>query len=202
MGVFLRRPSAAQIEAAKAGQRGRGVSYPGGLVGVTAWGDASSVASSVGAGWEVDFNRVELGVGEAVFEAACAALRRWAMFDLGWVEAWTPEVPLREGEVVGIVARVLGIWALSFAEIRYVVDEERAGVRWFGFGYGTLPDHVECGEERFRVGWDRASGQVVYELLAFSRPQHPLARLVKPYVRRQQRRFAEDSKAAMRRAVQ
>ena len=84
--------------------------------------------------------------------------------------------------------------------IVYVVDEEGPVTR-FGFANGTLPGHAEAGEERFLVEWDRASGEVGYDILAFSRPHSFLARLGYPYVRRVQRRFGRESAAAMMRAV-
>ena len=40
-----------------------------------------------------------------------------------------------------------------------------------------------------------------YDILAFSRPQHLLARVAYPFSRAAQRRFAHDSKAAMLRTV-
>lgn len=70
----------------------------------------------------------------------------------------------------------------------------------FGFAYGTLPRHVEQGEERFLV--ERVGDEVFYDILAFSRPRHPSARLGYPLMRRWQKRFGHDSAAAMRRAVQ
>ncbi len=71
----------------------------------------------------------------------------------------------------------------------------------YGFAYGTLPDHAETGEERFLVEWDRMSGEVWYDILAFSRPHVVLTRLGYPYMRRIQRRFGRESAAAMLRAV-
>jgi uncharacterized protein (UPF0548 family) len=82
----------------------------------------------------------------------------------------------------------------------YTIDETGPVCR-FGFAYGTLPDHAESGEERFLVEWDRATDAVHYDILAFSRPRHPLARIGYPLTRRTQKRFARDSAAAMRRAV-
>ena len=70
-----------------------------------------------------------------------------------------------------------------------------------GFAYGTLPGHAESGEERFLVEWDRSDNAVWYDIVAFSRPKHPLARLGYPLTRRTQKRFARDSVAAMRRAI-
>jgi uncharacterized protein (UPF0548 family) len=148
----------------------------------------------------VDHTRIKLGEGEAVFKSATAALRRWGQFDLGWVEAWSPDTPVRAGEVVAVIGRAFGVWWVNACRIVYVVDE--AGpVSRFGFAYGTLPGHVESGEERFLVEWDRADGGVWYDILAFSRPRHVLTRLGYPVVRRLQKRFGRDSAAAMRRAT-
>ena len=71
----------------------------------------------------------------------------------------------------------------------------------YGFAYGTLPGHAESGEERFAVEWDQADGGVWYDILAFSRPNHLLARLGYPLTRRTQKRFARVSAAAMQKAV-
>jgi len=65
----------------------------------------------------------------------------------------------------------------------------------------TLAEHAESGEERFSVEFHHATGEVWYDLFAFSRPNHFLARLGYPLSRMLQRRFAEDSKRAMLRAV-
>lgn len=51
------------------------------------------------------------------------------------------------------------------------------------------------------VEWDRRTDQVCYDVLAFSRPRHPLAKLAYPLSRSLQKRFAEDSKMARYRAV-
>ena len=78
---------------------------------------------------------------------------------------------------------------------------DEGAVSRFGFAYGTLPDHVGTGEERFLVEWDRGDDAVWYDILAFSRPNHVLTRLGYPVVRRLQKRFGRDSAAAMLRAV-
>ena len=73
-------------------------------------------------------------------------------------------------------------------------------MRRFGFAYGTLAEHAESGEERFTVEWDDQDN-VGYDILTFSRPRHPLARLGYPLSRSLQKKFARDSKAAMLQAV-
>ncbi len=151
-------------------------------------------------GYVVDRTRIELGKGEVVFYAARDALQRWEQFNLGWVEARETNTPIRAGETVAVLARVLGLWWLNACRIVYVVDESGPSTK-FGFAYGTLPEHAESGEERFLVEWDHAKGSVWYDILAFSRPNHLLARLGYPLTRRTQKRFARDSCAAMLSAV-
>jgi len=188
--LSLRKPSPSAVRDFLAAQADLELSYP--AVGAT--------AKAPPPGYVVDHTRVELGEGEKVFAAARAALGRWDHFRLGWVEACPPDTPVRVGQAVAIVARILGLWWHNACRIVYVVDEEGPVKRW-GFAYGTLPDHAESGEERFVIEWDRATGSVWYDILAFSRPRHPLARLGKPWARRLQKRFGRGSAEAMRRAV-
>jgi uncharacterized protein (UPF0548 family) len=186
-----RRPSAERIGEFLAAQSKLGFTYP--AVGAT--------AASPPAGYAVDHTRIRLGEGEAVFSAARAALVRWDQFRLGWMEAWSPETPIEAGAVVAVIARLVGLWWLNACRIVYVLDEQDP-VRRFGFAYGTLPDHAETGEERFLIEWDRASGAVWYDILAFSRPHQFLPRVGLPFTRKVQRRFGKDSAAAMVRAVE
>ncbi len=94
----------------------------------------------------------------------------------------------------------VGFWWLNSCRIIYTMDES-GPITKFGFAYGTLPGHVESGEERFLIEWDRDTDKVCYDILAFSRPNHFLTRLGYPLVRRSQKRFGRDSAAAMFRAV-
>jgi uncharacterized protein (UPF0548 family) len=152
------------------------------------------------AGYVVDHTRIRLGAGEKVFAIARAALERWQQFRLGWLEASPEDTPIKEGQVVAILARSIGLWWLNACRIVIVVDED-GPVKRFGFAYGTLPDHVGSGEERFLVEWDRAGDSVWYDILAFSQPRHFLARLGYPWVRQVQKRFGRESAVAMYRAL-
>ena len=187
--LFLRRPAAETIQAFLAAQARLNLTYA--AVGAT--------ATTTPAGYVVDHTRIKLGEGEKVFAAARAALERWQQFRLGWVEASPEDTPIREGQVVAVLARSLGLWWLNACRIVAVVNED-GPVRRFGFAYGTLPDHAGSGEERFLVEWDRDDG-VWYDILAFSRPRHFLVRLGYPWVRRVQKRFGRESGAVMYRAV-
>jgi uncharacterized protein (UPF0548 family) len=151
-------------------------------------------------GFTVDHTRRRLGGGAATFAAARSALRGWRQVPQGWVRLCWPDVPLAEGATVGVLARLPGMCSLNACRVVYLIDED-GPVRRFGFAYGTLPDHIERGEERFLVEWDCVSGDVWYDILAFSRPAHPLVWAGFPIVRLMQHRFARDSQAAMVRAV-
>jgi uncharacterized protein (UPF0548 family) len=104
--------------------------------------------------------------------------------------------PLEVGTIVAVQAHTFGFWSLSAARIVYTVDERQGGSGRFGFAYGTLPDHVECGEERFMIEW-REDNSVWYDIYAFSHPQHPLVRLGSPLARMLQKRFVKNSLAVM-----
>ena len=188
--LSLRKPSAESIRPFLEAQAKLPFSYA--AVGAT--------AETPPAGYSVDHTRIKLGEGESVFRSAIVALRRWEQFHLGWVEAWSPNTPIKSGEVVAVMGRAICLWWLNACRIVYVVDESGPNCK-FGFAYGTLPGHVESGEERFLIEWNRADNSVWYDILAFSRPNHFLTRLGYPLVRRTQKRFARDSAAAMFKAV-
>ena len=101
---------------------------------------------------------------------------------------------------MAVQAKVFGFWSLNAARIVYVIDERQDQNARFGFAYGTLPDHVECGEERFTIEW-QTDNSVWYDIYAFSRPQHPLVKLGFPIARRLQKRFVKASVASMVMAV-
>ena len=96
-------------------------------------------------GYVVDRTRVKLGEGQAVFERAKAALKRWEQFNLGWVAAWPTDSPLDVGTVVAVMGRAIGLWWLNCCRIIYVINETE-NIERFGFAYGTLPGHVDSGE--------------------------------------------------------
>jgi uncharacterized protein (UPF0548 family) len=139
-------------------------------------------------------------MGQAAFQAGRVAIDRWAMFEVDWVEAHKSDGPISPGMNVAILARVLGVFYLNACRIVYLIDET-GPVEAYGFGYGTLPDHAEQGEERFTVLWDHSDDSVRYEQFAFSRPNNLLTRLNYPLARTVQKRFAKDALAAMTRAV-
>ncbi len=139
-------------------------------------------------GYDNDHHKVCLGEGAEVFQSACAALRRWEHFPTHWVTIGPGTPPIREGQKVAMQARAFGLYWISAAQIIYIIEEPRR----FGFAYGTLSAHVECGEERFLIEW-LPDNSVWYSLTAFSRPRRWFIRLGYPLARHLQKRFVHDS---------
>ncbi len=146
-------------------------------------------------GYDNDYQRVVIGKGDADFQKACAAIRRWEMFPRPWTKIFPENAPIAVGTVVGMYARLFGLWWGNSCRLVYTVDEPGR----FGFAYGTLPAHVESGEELFLVEM-ATDGSVFYEIKAFSRPRHWTARLGYPLVRHLQSQFRQDSAGQMRNA--
>jgi uncharacterized protein (UPF0548 family) len=203
---YLLKPGDRQVEDFRSKAAGTDFSYA--AVGTTR-------IEKLPAGYVVDRNRIELGAGREIFDKAVAALQRWDMFDLGWVKLLS-EKPPHEGLVVVIRSAHMGFWSLNACRVVYVIDERegtasggeektgfsfKEGMVTFGFGYGTLRDHAESGEERFLIQWDKSTDAVSYDILAFSKPANIIVGLGYQLARSMQLRFARDSKAAMQRAV-
>lgn len=184
---LLRRPTSVQVQAFLEQQR-RG-DYTYGEVGQTRDGLHP-------AGYALDRHTARLGSGDECFARATAAVRSWRMFETPWIRLMNPQTPFQEGETLVVQVAHLGFYSLIPDRVVYTLDEPER----FGFGYGTLAGHAEQGEERFLVTRS-GTGEVNFELHAFSRPRHPLARLGTPVVRVLQRAAARSYTAAMRRAV-
>jgi len=144
-------------------------------------------------GFDNDFQRVSIGQGAAAFEQACNAIRQWRMFPKPWTIILPPNTPIQSGETVAMYAKAFGLWWRNSCRIIYVVNEQGR----FGFAYGTLPGHIECGEELFQVEQDE-NGQVWYTLRAFSKPKRWYAKIAYPLMRMFQARFRRDSAQAMK----
>ena len=178
-------PTAAELDALIADQQGKPLTY-----------DRQTAPNSPR--FDHDDNRVWLGSGDAVFAAAKVAMQNWAMFPGDWARIYHQNPQFTEGEVVVMCARIFGIWWLNAARILYVVDERDR----FGFAYGTLPNHVESGEELFQIERDTVDegnpdsfgmGSVYFRLKAFSHPRYWMLRLTYPLPRVFQRRFIRAS---------
>ena len=182
----LHKPTIAEVQRFLTAQHQLPHSYP----------EVGATRHTLPAGYDIDHNRIHLGTGEETFVRARKALQHWKMFNLRWLQVHDPTAPILTGTTVVVLARVWGLWILNACRIVYVIDDARP-LAVFGFAYGTLPGHAERGEERFTVQWDQADDSVWYDILAFSRPRHWMARLGYLYVRHLQKRFARDSLQAV-----
>ena len=189
-----RAPTDEQIRDLLAAQVGQPFSYP----------EVGATREAPPPGYNFDHHEVLLGAGDETWRRAKAALSAWKMFPTEMCQLCFPTAPLTPGTVVAVRIKTLGLWSVSLARIVYTINEtiERnaSRVERFGFAYGTLPRHVEQGEEIFSVERE-ADGSVWYRLAAFSRPRHPLVRLGYPYARLTQARFRRLSGLAMQRAT-
>ena len=147
-------------------------------------------------GHDNDHIRVLLSENPADFNLACQAIRNWQMFPRSWTQLYPAQAPLQEGTELSLYARFARLWWRNACRIVYTIDEPGR----FGFAYGTLPGHMEMGEELFLVEKD-ATGRVWYQLKAFSRPRHWLARMAYPIMRLLQARFRRESAAQMQKFV-
>lgn len=151
------------------------------------------------AGYAINHTRKPLGKGQAVFEAACNALRAWQQLQLGWVDCWPHDAPIVAGTHVAVLGRACGLWWMNACRVVYTIDECQPSPR-FGYAHGTLPNHLATGEERFLVEMT-ADEKVWIDILAFSRPNTALARLGYPLMRRAQRKFGLQSAGRIQAAV-
>ncbi len=188
---FAREPSDATVRQFLESQRAQPFSYA----------DVGASFKTPPPGFFIDHNRVQLGHGVAVYNAAVNALRHWRQFDLGWVSVANDDEAIDVGGIVAVKARAFGAWSLNACRIVYVINEE-APIKKFGFGYGTLPDHIECGEEQFTIEWYTQDDAVCYDILAFSKPHHLLTWVGLPFARMFQKRFARESMQRMRKEVE
>lgn len=149
-------------------------------------------------GFNIDHNRQLLGHGRELFEKAKIAVHRWKMFEVPDLTLYNSDMPIEVGRNVALLAHHPGFWSLNSCRVVYVIDEPQR----FGFAYGTLTEHLESGEERFTVEFHVDSGEVWYDIYAFSRPASLLVKLGYPYSRYKQKQFAVGSKSAMLKAIE
>jgi uncharacterized protein (UPF0548 family) len=186
--LLWRRPTETAIRAFR-GEQGR-LELTYSAVGAT--------AKTPPVGYVVDHTRIRLGQGEAVFRAAQGCPGALAAVP-PWLAGSEPRGHAYQGRPGGGDPGPVPRHVVA-QRLPHCGGEDKP-VKRFGFAYGTLPDHAGSGEERFLVEWDRNDDSVWYDILAFSRPRHFLARLGYPWVRRAQKRFGRESAAVMRQAV-
>ncbi len=185
--ISLWRPSASKITAFCARQAEAPFGYP----------EVGATDGTLPEGYYIDETEETIGHGEADFEAARAALRVYRHYGSrgGRIRLVGDPPPCHEGSVVVLLGCHLGLWTLSACRVVYTFDQPRS----FGYAYGTL-EHAVRGEERFELAL-RPDGDVVFRLLAFSRPASLLVRLGTPLARRFQRAAGRAYAEGLREAI-
>jgi uncharacterized protein (UPF0548 family) len=153
--------------------------------------------SPLPAGFFHDHYRCSLGHGDSVYQRGTIALRDWRMYPRGWTFVSGPWPDLCTGAHFVTQVRHFGFWSANCCRVMYLTDEEDKASRRFGFAIGTLPEHAECGEERFLVEQNKVSQEVFFDIRVFSRPSHWMAWLGFPLARILQRRFGREAQTAM-----
>ncbi len=184
---LLSRPSKSQIESCLSQSQTLPLSYkPVGLAKQAAPGFTSDELSEI------------VSSGKQALERAKIALTEWRHFKLGWVEIFPRGASTEPGTVVAVLVHHLGLWSLNGCRVLYGIGGQ--GSASFGFAYGTLTNHAECGEEIFEVSLSERE-EVIYRIRAVSKPRAALARIGYPITRVLQERFRLDSVKALRRAM-
>ncbi|MGH9281118.1 MAG: DUF1990 family protein [Acidimicrobiales bacterium] len=130
-----------------------------------------------------------LGSGDDAFRAGCDAIRRWAPHAALGARVHPPDAQIEAGTTLLVILYCGPFEIVAPNRIVEVVDTPHA----FGFAYGTLPGHPECGEESFLVRMD-GTGTVSASVTVDAEPATWLTRLGHPVVRviqdRAARRYA------------
>ena len=140
-----------------------------------------------------DHNFIHLGEGEQVWANAKNTLKNWKQFPDTWTRVFPSIENIKKDKTVAVMFRLFGIWWINSAKIVYTIDEPDR----FGFAYGTLPGHLEKGEECFWIEKDK-KGSVFYHIKAFSKPAYWLVWLAYPIARKFQKRFVRESLSIMK----
>jgi uncharacterized protein (UPF0548 family) len=185
--LSLRPPSRAFLESLREQQRHAAFTYAN--VGATRTG-------AVITGFKTDTYSVHVGRGQAVFQAAKRMLEGWQIHQARGLQLCTDGHNLETQQTVVLVARVLFVNVMCACRVTYIINEARA----FGFAYGTLPAHPECGEERFLVEW-LENDEVRFSLFSFSKPSSLLFWLAYPVGRLLQRVYSHRYLQAMQKGV-
>lgn len=174
--IRMRRPLPDDLQTLADRSRDAPLTY--GPVGVTESGETPP-------GYHRDRWTRVLGGDDRVFDLAAEAIRVWQV-QRGAGLVVLAASPQQVGDIVAMSAPLPVGWIDAACRVVRLVDQpDRAG-----FAYGTLADHPERGEESFTVERDD-DGTVTFEIIAVSRPRHPLARLAPPVARILQRRAVD-----------
>ena len=144
-------------------------------------------------------HEVCIGQGRLAFQAAKEALGQWGCFNLPWMRLLFDGNP-EPGNHLAIAAQVASVWTVHCTRVVACNGSSNNPNLW-SFTVGTLPRHMLRGEEQISVTLDSVSGNVLYRIRSFSRPNQRLANVFLKLSRHQQKRLCEESTSAIKRYV-
>lgn len=142
----------------------------------------------------LDIARV-VGRGDAAFAAAVACLRRFGP-QRAVATVWPDDATVAPGADLIVALGIGPITIVALDRVVGIVDEPR---RW-GFAYGTLPGHIEVGEEAF-VANHHADDTVAVRITASAHVALPARAVLQPVLLPIQRRYARRYLDAVEAAV-
>lgn len=184
--IFLRRPAAEEIHRLLATRGAMSFSYS----------EVGATRSTVPRGYRINHMRAPLGTGKDVHNRAVNALLGWKLLAVAGLELFPDHPAMRPQTNVALLSPHFGLWSLDFCRVIYVLKDESekdGAIQRTGFACGTLPGHAVRGEEIFSIEWHAATEEVWYEIFSFSLIASPLVRIVAPFARATQKRFASAS---------
>ena|SRR5579863_10517696 len=182
--ISLRRLSPAKVASLLDAARGAALTYP--EVG-------SSLGDQLPSGYHHVRRRERIG-DAAAFERAAEGLRTWVAHEGAGLRV-IPDDPVEPDATIIAVTTIGPLRVVVACRVVAVFKDSDS----FGFAYGTLCGHPECGEESFVI--ERRDGATFFTVTAFSRPRDPLARLAGPVGRVVQRSVTRRYIEGLRRYV-
>jgi len=135
---------------------------------------------------------VMVGHGQSVFDDAVQNIKRWRIHERAGLTVTPQGAEVREStDVILLMKLLIGYVTVSCR----VVSVTQSRDQW-GFTYGTLPHHVERGEELFLVAL-APDGAVTFTVRAMSRPGHFLTKVGAPVAQLIQRKATNKYLQAM-----
>jgi len=111
---------------------------------------------------------------QADFDRARTGLMSWAAHVGNNVRIYPANKPVEIDSTFLAILNLGPIQVIAPCRIVFAVDEAKL----FGFAYGTLDGHPECGEERFVV--ELRNDGTYFRITSFSRPANVVMRIASP----------------------
>jgi uncharacterized protein (UPF0548 family) len=163
--------------------------------GSLSYAEVGATAGALPDGYRHDRWHCDLGSDDGDrFQRASEALRQWQAQRGAGLRVF-PDAPVTPDATFALVIRAGFLFVTAVGRVVYIIDQPDR----YAFAYGTLLAHPERGEEAFAI--TREDGRVRFDIVAFSRPRHPLARIGAPLTRLLQVRATNAYLEAMRTAA-